>query len=281
MQNHSTPALFEFEALPIRVLTKPNGNLWFVAIDIAAALEYRDAANMVRNLDEDESDTHIVSIRSESGFTQNREVLIVNESGLYSAIMLSRKPAARRFKRWVTAEVLPSIRKTGSYSFAPTIPQQIALSCHRVTLLKELHRAHDNGIRAAIHEQVAQISHQLGLSVPDLSTIGVGTRIASEITSKLWDALEILERKGERYNHAPWLSGMIYLKLPHLGALFKKHGIDLLFDTEMRKAMKASKQPKFVLAGPKGSSIEGKTIRCWVFEGPLRPEPSIDVLLSR
>lgn len=281
MHNHPKPALFEFEALPIRVLKKPDGNLWFVAGDIAAALEYRDAANMVRNLDEDESDTHILSTRSESGFTQNRDLLVVNESGLYSAILLSRKPAAKRFKRWITAEVLPSIRKTGHYSFTPDIPQQIALSRHRVELLKELQRTHDNGLKVAIHEQVALISRQLGLSIPDLNAIGLGTPATSEIAAKLWDALEILERKGVRYNHAPWLSGMIYLKLSHLEVLFKKHGIELRFDAEMRNAMKASKQPKFVSAVPKGSAIEGKTIRCWIFEGPLRPEPSIKTLLSR
>lgn len=154
----------------------------------------------------------------------------------------------------------------------PNVSQHIALSRHRVALLKELHRSRDTGLRAALHEQLAQTSQLLGLSVPDLTTIGKPAALPETSLKPLWDALETLDRQGERYNHAPWSSGMIYLKLPHLQALFKKHGIHFLFDTETRRAMKASKQPKFVSTGPKGSSIEGKTIRCWIFEGPLKLE---------
>lgn len=163
----------------------------------------------------------------------------------------------------------------------PNVSQQIALSRHRVALLKELHRTHDVGLRAALHEQLTQTSRQLGLSVPELETIGKANPLPDAYLKPLWDALEILDRKGERYNHAPWLSGMIYLKLSHLVELFKKHGIALRFDTRLRQAMKESKQPKFVTTAAKGSSIEEKSIRCWIFEGPLKPEPSIDHLLSR
>jgi hypothetical protein len=154
---------------------------------------------------------------------------------------------------------------------APNVSQQIALSRHRVALLKELHRTQDNGLRVALHEQLAQISRQLGLSVPALETIGLGTIGASDVVNQLWDALDVLDRKGERYNHAPWMSGMIYLKLPHLAELFKKHNIALHFDSVLRNAMKASKSPRYITRGAKGSSIEGKTIRCWVFEGHAGP----------
>ncbi|MBN6773709.1 phage antirepressor N-terminal domain-containing protein [Pseudomonas granadensis] len=162
---------------------------------------------------------------------------------------------------------------------APNVSQQIALSRHRVALLKELHRNRDNGLRVALHEQLAQISRQLGLSVPALDSIGFSAPDACDLVNRLWDALEILDRKGERYNHAPWMSGMIYLKLPHLAGLFKKHNIALHFDSALRNAMKASKQPLYITRGAKGSSIEGKTIRCWVFEGPVRAEPSVEEIL--
>lgn len=162
----------------------------------------------------------------------------------------------------------------------PNVSQQIALSRHRVALLKELHRNRDNGLRVALHEQLAQISRQLGLSVPALETIGFSAPGASDVVNRLWEALEILDRKGERYNHAPWMSGMIYLKLPHLAELFKKHNIALHFDSALRNAMKASKKPLFVTRAAKGSSIEGKSIRCWVFEGPIKVEPSFEDLLS-
>lgn len=91
-----------------------DGEPWFVAQDVSEALEYRNAPDMTRNLDDDEKGTQIV--RTLGG---DQEMTVINESGLYSAILKSRKPEAKTFKKWVTSEVLPSIRKTGSYT-APT-----------------------------------------------------------------------------------------------------------------------------------------------------------------
>lgn len=87
-----------------------NGELWFVAADVASALDYPSAPQMTRNLDDDEKGMHNVHTLGGS-----QEMLIINESGLYSAILKSRKPEAKKFKKWVTSEVLPSIRKTGKY----------------------------------------------------------------------------------------------------------------------------------------------------------------------
>ncbi len=83
---------------------------WFVAADVSCALEYRIAGDMTRNLDDDEKGTQIV--RTPGG---DQEMLVINESGLYSAILRSRKAEAKRFKKWITAEVLPAIRRTGQY----------------------------------------------------------------------------------------------------------------------------------------------------------------------
>lgn len=108
---------FKFEAREVRTLLIDD-QPWFVASDVARALEYRDAGDLTRNLDDDEADTHIMRTSSVNGVEQTREMLIINESGLYSAILRSRKAEAKRFKKWVTAEVLPSIRKTGGYHVA-------------------------------------------------------------------------------------------------------------------------------------------------------------------
>lgn len=99
-----------------------DGEPWFVAADVAAALQYRIAGDMTRVLDDDDRGTHIV--RTPSG---DRAMLVVNESGLYSAILRSRKPEAKRFKKWVTADVLPAIRRTGRYQ-APAAPQPPTIS---------------------------------------------------------------------------------------------------------------------------------------------------------
>lgn len=161
------------------------------------------------------------------------------------------------------------------------VHQQVALSRHRVTLLKELHKAHDNGMRAALHEQVAQISAQLGLSVPALETIGWGTPETPEIAEAFWSALEQLDCLGVRYNHAGSMSGTIALNYPHLKALFKEHRISVQFTPELRQALAASQQPKFLDYKVKQSWIEDKSVRCWIFKGPIRPERYIDSLLPR
>lgn len=113
MNNELIP--FDFEGRPVRVVTDAQGEPWFVAADVAQSLDYRMASDMTRSLDDDEKGTQIV--RTPSG---DQEMLVINESGLYSAILKSRKPEAKRFKRWVTQEVLPAIRKTGRYALSGT-----------------------------------------------------------------------------------------------------------------------------------------------------------------
>ncbi|WP_225548151.1 BRO-N domain-containing protein [Chromobacterium violaceum] len=116
-QGTSVPVLFSFENHSVRTVLIA-GEAWFVASDIALALGYRETRDMTRTLDPDESAPHNMRVRSDNGVEQDREITIINESGLYSAILRSRKPSAKRFKKWVTSEVLPSIRKTGRYDAA-------------------------------------------------------------------------------------------------------------------------------------------------------------------
>ena len=112
---------FFFDGLNIRALTIGD-EPWFVAADVCGALGLDDASKACSRLDDDERGTN--SIRTLSG---DQLMLVINESGLYSLILTSRKPEAKRFKKWVTSEVLPSIRKTGSYSVqAPAVPQSLS-----------------------------------------------------------------------------------------------------------------------------------------------------------
>lgn len=114
-QGAPAPAVFSFESHSVRTIYR-DGEIWFVLNDVTEALAFTRGRNAARMLDDDEKGAHIVSVRSENGVEQSRELTIVNESGLYSLILKSRKPEARRFKKWVTSEVLPAIRKTGTYS---------------------------------------------------------------------------------------------------------------------------------------------------------------------
>lgn len=93
---------------------------WFVGKDIATALGYAKPENAVKaHVDnEDKSTTPI------QGSGYKTKAIIINESGLYSLILSSKLPNAKKFKRWVTSEVLPAIRKTGSYSIEPLQPTE-------------------------------------------------------------------------------------------------------------------------------------------------------------
>lgn len=103
----------------IRVL-EIDGEPWFIAVDIAKVLDYRTAYDMTRILEEDEKGTHIV--RTPGG---NQTVIVINESGIYSSILRSRKPEAKQFKKWVRSEVLPSIRKYGAYLTEQTVEKAL------------------------------------------------------------------------------------------------------------------------------------------------------------
>lgn len=87
-----------------------DGEPWFVATDVAKALGYRMASDMTRRLDEDEKGTR--SMRTPGG---EQELSVITEAGLYNAVLGSKVPGAREFKRWVTHDVLPALRRDGAY----------------------------------------------------------------------------------------------------------------------------------------------------------------------
>jgi hypothetical protein len=101
---------YSFQDRPVRTLTV-QGEIWFVATDVCAVLEHSDPSKAISRLEDDEKGATIV--RTLGG---PQTLTVINESGLYALVMTSRKPQARAFRRWVTSEVLPAIRKTGFYS---------------------------------------------------------------------------------------------------------------------------------------------------------------------
>lgn len=124
---------FNFEELPVRTL-EVDGEPYFIGKDVADILGYangRDALS--KHVD---SEDKLTSQIATSG--QNRNVTIINESGLYSLIFSSKLENAKRFKRWVTSEVLPTLRKTGTYQKKPlTTSEQIQLIAQGNTELDE------------------------------------------------------------------------------------------------------------------------------------------------
>ena len=116
--------LFNFEGQQVRTLST-NYETWFVGKDAAEILGYKKARNAIAQHVDDE-DKKEAPIQGTPGGTQS--MTIINESGLYSLILSSKMPNAKRFKHWVTSEVLPSIRKTGSYQVPQTPEEQLKLT---------------------------------------------------------------------------------------------------------------------------------------------------------
>ena len=102
---------FDFKGASLRTLTDGAGEPWFVAKDVCTVLELSNVGQALARLDDDEKS----SITLNDGTSGNPNRAIVSESGLYALVLASRKPEAHEFKRWVTHEVLPQIRKTGGY----------------------------------------------------------------------------------------------------------------------------------------------------------------------
>ena len=107
-----------------------DGEPWFVAADVCKILELKNPTVVIGRLDEDE--------RAKFNLGRQGEGTIVNEPGLYSLMMGSRKPQAKEFKRWITHEVIPSIRKHGAYATEATIDKIIDDPNFGIHLLQQL-----------------------------------------------------------------------------------------------------------------------------------------------
>ena len=111
--------VFSYKEQEVRT-TLIDGEVWFIAKDVCDVLELSDVSMSVRNLDDDEK---LVQKLFVSG--QHRDVITINEPGLYALVLRSNKAEAKAFSRWVRHEVLPSIRQTGSYSIGQIKPALI------------------------------------------------------------------------------------------------------------------------------------------------------------
>mgnify|MGYP006424059575 CR=1 FL=1 len=99
----------------VRTIQKADGSVWFVNVDVCKTLDIKNPRHAIKMLEDDEKG--VVKTDTLGG---KQGLTIISESGLYSLIMRSRKPQAKKFRKWVTSEVLPQIRKTGAYIQEPT-----------------------------------------------------------------------------------------------------------------------------------------------------------------
>jgi prophage antirepressor-like protein len=168
--NLSSLLPFHYEGAQIRVLTDSQGAPWFIAADLCSCLGIRNPSDALSRLDDDEK-----GLGSTETLKGQQSLATVNESGLYALVLSSRKPEAKRFKRWITHEVLPAIRRTGSYavpnlaSTQPALPANKQDSVNALLLIGQA-IAQVPGVKAgiAMAATLTCIQENTGLSVETL-----------------------------------------------------------------------------------------------------------------
>lgn len=192
-----------------------DGEPWFVAADVARLLEYRMASDMTRRLDDDEKGTR--SVRTPGG---HQEMTVISESGFYAAILGSQSTKAKAVKRWLTHEVLPSIRETGTYSTTPAltddelIHQALSISATRV---------------AALTERVAELEPKAELAENYL-TASAGSRLVGE-------AAKILGMKEKQLRAFLLAEKLIFVKHATCGNVLYDHYSDFAPHFEARETV--------------------------------------------
>ena len=114
-------SVYQFDNRDMRTFTDESGTVWFVGKDVAKILGYQNLSKAVADHVDDDDKLNNVSLSS----LGQRGGWLINESGLYSLVLSSKLPSARKFKHWVTSEVLPSIRQHGAYMTPDTIEQTL------------------------------------------------------------------------------------------------------------------------------------------------------------
>lgn len=208
---------FNFNSHAVRVIKDDNGEPWFVAMDVSVVLDYSDAYEMTKRLDPDEKQNRRIA---GSGFNPKGTILI-NEAGLYTCILTSQKPEAKPFKRWVSHEVLPSIRKTGQYTARNATAQKSAAldtALDRLRTANALKLAEETAARLCDRFSRLGENAQMVIYAKIINPI-VGDEVLTlpSVTETLRRAGEVGELLGVSGNKIGRLSNQHDMKTPEYG----------------------------------------------------------------
>ncbi|ADQ61269.1 phage antirepressor [Lactobacillus delbrueckii subsp. lactis] len=186
---------FNFESSPVRVIEIDN-EPWFVGKDVAKVLGYSNPQKALRD-HVDEEDSRGERIVTPSGIQTTK---VINESGLYSLILSSKLPTAKKFKRWVTSVVLPSIRKHGMFATEKTIDQMLEDPDSMIRVLTEMKE--ERAKRRLAEEKAAKLEPKakfcdVVLQNPALVNVTV---IAKDYGMSAQAMNKLLENLGVQYN---------------------------------------------------------------------------------
>lgn len=254
-----TPLLFEESHLIRSVVIAHEP--WFVAADVCRVLGIENHRDALGRLDDDERGS--VKVDTLGG---PQELAAVNESGLYTLILRSRAATTpgtlqHRFRKWVTAEVLPAIRRTGGYSLNRKQPDHRAQN-QAIRLMKELQRETTPAVRTTLHAMLVDVLGGLGMEAPPIDALGQDAPPPPAELAAFWAAIATLEAAGTRVNHSR-NPALVALNLNELKAAFRAAGIPLKIDGPLRQALHLD--PAFVSTGTVRSVLRAVSVNCWVF----------------
>lgn len=175
--------MFDFHNHEVRVLTDDNGEPWFVGKDVTTILGYSDTYGALKKHVEDVDKQNCQN----DSFESPRGMTIINESGLYSLIFASKLAYAKEFKRWVTGDVLPSIRKHGAYMTEQTVERILSDPDTLIRLATDL--KHEREARKQAEQQVKVLAPK-AQALDDFTSV--------EGTRSVRDTAKILRNNGVR-----------------------------------------------------------------------------------
>lgn len=167
-----------------------DNDVWFVGKDVAIALGYSNPSNAVVNhVDSEDKTTYLNQV---SGSNYKTKTTVINESGLYSLVLSSKLPTAKEFKRWITKDVIPSIRKYGMYATMDTIDKMLANPDNAIkmlTALKEEREAKEQALKLVQEkqEEIDLLSHSKKLYTTSEIAKELGFKSPQELNKKLCD----------------------------------------------------------------------------------------------
>lgn len=192
-----------------------NGDPWLVGKDVAAALGYSDTFGALKK-HVDGEDKLVCQIDSAG---QKRDATVVNESGLYSLVLSSKLPTAKKFRRWVTSEVIPSIRKHGAYITPDTIDKMIATPEFGIKLLtalkdeQEKNRAleAENALQKQAIADFEPIKQYVDTILESKGTLAT-TQIAADYGMSAQQLNRVLKEEGIQWNvNGQWILRKKYM----------------------------------------------------------------------
>lgn len=214
---------------------------WFVGRDVASVLGYSNTKDALsKHVDgEDKLGSQIAT----SG--QNRNMTIINESGLYSLILSSKLPSAKKFKRWVTSDVLPSIRKHGLYANAETVEAMLADPDVAIRLLTNLKE--ERAKRAEVEAKLEQAHPKV---------IFADAVAASKTSILIGDLAKLIKQNGRDMGQK-----RLFVWMRENGFLIKRKGADYNSPTQRAMEMGLFRVKETAITRPDGHTMVNKTTK--------------------